>query len=87
LSPEIRAACRAAAPARHGELSMARHARELAALYDEITRARGRSAGGAATVAAPPAEPACPQAGWREPGRGRPGSAELGSAGNGGPHG
>ena len=36
MSPELRAACRAAAPAMRERLSMARHARELVKLYEEI---------------------------------------------------
>lgn len=36
LSPEVRTACRAAAPALREQVSMARHARELAELYREI---------------------------------------------------
>ena len=36
LAEELRTACRAAAPALSGQLSMARHARELAELYKEI---------------------------------------------------
>jgi UDP-glucose:(heptosyl)LPS alpha-1,3-glucosyltransferase len=40
LAPDLRAACRASAPHMHAQLSMARHARELKALYEEVLAAR-----------------------------------------------
>ena len=40
LQPEVRARCRAAAPAMHEQLSMARHARELKTLYEEVVAAK-----------------------------------------------
>jgi glycosyltransferase involved in cell wall biosynthesis len=36
LRPEVRAGCRAATSALREQLSMARHARELKALYEEV---------------------------------------------------
>jgi hypothetical protein len=40
LQHDVRAACAAAAPRMAEQLSMARHARELVGLYEEVLRAK-----------------------------------------------